>query len=365
MKYSSLAPRLLLPLLGFAVLPAQATNVKVTKKAPHASSKPKPKPKPRVAPKPGIGIKKQPQMTGAVGRFGEIYGLKSGYTYQILSARYSYEPFDDYDQTYAATGNKLLILRFAVKNDTPEDGVFLAGRHYFQVEEANHQLFEANYFRSSVDKNTGFEPHLKPGQGVGQGNDNIVEAAIPIAEGSPVIKLILSQGRKGSKEDVMRFFIAGAPNGDPKNVIAPAPHDSKTTPLKPEGVFPSGFFDLTVKGVSFVSGTFARQDAPDNRRWAVLTLGLKNPTSVAVNMFSLFGRADGKVAFTDGDGESYPLTTEVLKASSDEVSDADLAPGQEKTVRVAFAVPLQGELKTLTLGANSGKYWVLDASLWK
>lgn len=85
-------------------------------------------------------------MTGAVGRFGEIYGLKSGFTYQILSARYSYEPFDDYDGTYAATGNKVLVVRYAVKNDSPEDGVFLAGRHTFQVEEANHQLFRGQLF---------------------------------------------------------------------------------------------------------------------------------------------------------------------------------------------------------------------------
>lgn len=361
MKHSSLAPLLLLPLLGLAVLPAQATNAKATKKAPRALSKPKPK----IVHKPGIGVKKQPQMTGAVGRFGEIYGLKSGYAYQILSARYSYEPFDDYDRAYAETGKKLLVLRVAVKNDTPEDGVFLAGRHYFQVEEANHQLFETSAYRSSVDKNTGFEPHLKPGQGVGQGNDNVVEVAIPVAEGSPVIKLILQQGRKGSKEDVMRFFIAGAPNGDPKNVIAPAPHDGETPPLKPNGVFPSGFFDITIKNVAFVTGTFAGQDAPDNRRWAVVTLGLKNPTSVAANMFSLFGRADGKVAFTDADGESYPVLGDVYKASSDEISDADLAPGQERTVRALFAVPLRGELKTLTIGANSGKYWVFDASQWK
>lgn len=358
MKRSSLAP-LLLPLMGFAVLPAQATTTTV-KKTTKKIVKVPPKP---VAPK--IGIKKQAQMTGAVGRFGEIYGLKSGYTYQIISARYSYEPFDDYDQTYAETGKKLLIVRYAVKNDTPEDGVFLAGRHSFQVEEANHQLFEANYFRSSVDKNTGFEPHLKPGQGVGQGSDNIVEAVIPVAEGSPVIKLILQQGRKGSKEDVMRFFVAGTPDGDQKNVIAPAPHDGETAPLKPDGVFPSGFFDISIKSVSFVNGTFAGQDAPENRRWAVVTLGLKNPTSAAATMFGLFGRADGKVAFTDADGEIYPLTTDVLKASSDEISDADLAPGQTRTVRVGFAVPTQGELKTLTLGANSGRYWVFDASSWK
>jgi len=318
-----------------------------------------------VEPKPGI--KKTPQMSGAVGRFGELYGLKSGWTFQILSARYSYDAFDDYNQLYPTADQKLLVLRVALKNGTPEDKFLNTGELQFQIQDSNNQTFEGGSYRLSSGKNKKFGPNLKPGQGVGQDPKNWLEVAIPIAEDSKVTKIVLKQGRKGTSEDVMRFFVAGTQGGDAKNIIAPAPHGDNTTPLKAEGFFPSRYFQFRINGVTFVSGPIGGSEAPENRRFAVVNLTLKNVTSVAQGTYEFTGDSYDKQLFTDADGEYYTSSSDIglLKASADEQTSGEIAPNQEKTVRLVFAVPKTGELKTLSLGSTNAKRWVFDASAWK
>ncbi|RYG71230.1 hypothetical protein EON80_05560, partial [bacterium] len=201
--------------LRFGVLALGANVLTGVAQAAPAVKKPAAKAKPKAVPK--LGIKKTPQMTGSVGRFGELYGLKSGFTYEILSARYSYDAFDDYSGLYPDPSQKLLVLKVAIKNGTPADNWFSGDQHSFQLQDANNQTYSGNSYRLAAKGSAETSLTLKPGQGAGLEPGNALEVAIPVADGANITKIVLQNGRKGSKDDVMRFFVAGTQGGDLKN----------------------------------------------------------------------------------------------------------------------------------------------------
>lgn len=349
-----------IPLLAIAVvgLPLVAS---VGFAAP--AKKPVVRPKPAAKPTPKPGIKHTPQMNGAEGRFGDLYALKSGWTFQLLGARYSYDDFDNYGQLYPENGKKLLILKVAIKNNLPTDLYFDGNAHQFQVQDSNNQLYDGGDYRLASLGHNECSLTLKPGQGAGQDPNNALEVALPVADGAKITKIVFKQGRKGTSEDVMRFFVAGTQGGDPKNAIAPVANEG-AGPFAPTGFFPSSYYAFRINGVTFSPGPVAGSDAPDNRRFALVNLTVKNMTSKPQSVFDF---AAGTFSFTDADGDSYPASGDfgLLKASSDERVEGEFAPGQEKNVRLAFLVPKTGSFKTLMMGAASGKQWTFDASGWK
>ncbi|RYX82254.1 DUF4352 domain-containing protein [bacterium] len=346
-----------------SAVPAKKTPAKPAAKKPVAKA---PVKKPPVK-KPTIGIKETPQMTGAVGRFGELYGLKSGFTFQILGARYSYDAFDDYSQLYPEPDQKLLVLRVALKNNTPADLYFSSTDHEFQLQASNNELYTGSAYRLRSQLSNDYSPTLKPGQGIGQGEDNPFEVAIPIPNGVTISKIILKKGRKGSTEEVMRFFVAGTEGGDAKNIIAPPSVGNGKPPFKPEGFFPSSYYEFKINSVTFTSDPIAGTEPPENRQFAVVNITYKNATSKPQGYYDFLAGGLDKVAFTDADGENYPASGDigVLKASSDERSEGEIAPDSEKTCRIVIPVPKNVALKTLIIGSAKGFRWTLDASNWK
>src|SRR5438309_12007125 len=65
--------------------------------------------------------KGQGQLAGGNGQFGVIYTLQDKLNFEILSAKYTLEPFNSYDLTVVDVDQKLLVLDIAVKNATPND----------------------------------------------------------------------------------------------------------------------------------------------------------------------------------------------------------------------------------------------------
>src|SRR5436309_5337400 len=87
-----------------------------------AAAAPAPKPTPaRPAPVP---VKGQGQLAGGNGQFGTVMSLDNGFNFEILSARYTLEPFVGSAPLTAGTDQKLLILEIAIKNARKDDNWF-------------------------------------------------------------------------------------------------------------------------------------------------------------------------------------------------------------------------------------------------
>src|SRR3954469_3326725 len=80
-----------------------------------------PAPKPAAAPAP---VKGQGQLAGGNGQFGTVMSLDNGFNFEILSARYTLEPFLGSETLKARTDEKLLILEIAIKNAKKDDNWF-------------------------------------------------------------------------------------------------------------------------------------------------------------------------------------------------------------------------------------------------
>ena len=332
-----------------------------------AQTKPKTKPAPQ-KPQPAVGIKGAGQVVGGVNRFGELFALKSGFTYQILSARYSLEPFECYSNTPPGTDEKLLILTIAIKNNRRDADNFF-GEHLLKAVDASGQNYDSGYYVLRSKPTAEFGPTLKPGQGLGQGGTDPIEVVFKLPQTARVAKLILGVGREGTQEEVTRFFMADATEAeaggkpDPKNVIAPLPDGAAKDALIPQNQsVPSWSFAFTLTGFS-QAGKKGDEDAPEGKRWVYAHITVKNTMHTKQNLYEFSG-GDGtrEMLLRDTDGEKYP-GYELLKAKRDEEANDSLEPGEERVLRVAFLVPKDATFKTALLGASRGHRYVFDASM--
>ncbi len=342
----------------------------LTLAAPTLAAPPKkPAPKPSVKPVAKPGIKGAAQMTGGAIRFGEIFALKSGFTYQILSARYSLDAFECYDMTAPATDEKLLILTVAIKNNRREEDNYF-GVHSLQAVDTSNQIYETSQSAYALRSQPGkeFGPSLKPGQGLGQGGIDPLEVVFKMPADARIVKLILKQGREGTSEEVLRFFIAGATEAeaggkpDPKNLLAPLPHLAEKNALVPPGQYvPSWTFQFKLTGFS-TADKKGDEDAPEGKRWIFASISIKNPMHKKQNLYEFTGGGGlRELTLIDSDGERYPASY-LLKAKRDEDGDGELEPGEEKSYRVAFLVPKDTPFKSARLGASQGHLYLFDAS---
>jgi hypothetical protein len=111
--------------------------------------------------------KGQGQLAGGNGIFGQVYSLKSGFNFEILSAKYSLEPYDAYSSFSSGDGKKLLILDIAIKNNQSSDN-FFNDEGMFTVEDSTGQLYGSHSQRLVSLGTKGVNTNLRPGQGLGQ-----------------------------------------------------------------------------------------------------------------------------------------------------------------------------------------------------
>jgi hypothetical protein len=361
MKTYHIAGSLLLIAISFALI----TPV-------HAQKKPKPKtapPKPVAkTPKTQPGVKGASQMTGGAIRFGEIFALKTGFTYQILSARYSIDPFADFVPTTGAE-EKFLVLTIAIKNNRKEDNWFNTDNYVFQAVDAMNQNYEDSSCILSSDTAKPLSPTLKPGQGLGQNAADPVLVAVKLPMSAKLVKVILKQGREGTSEEVLRFFLADATEAeaggkpDPKNIITPLPKWAEKGAVIPQGQYvPSGSFYFKLDSFSKAE-KLGDTDAEEGKQWVFANITLKNPRHANQIPFSFYaGDSLTQMVLIDGDGEKYSAGR-FLKAKSDEEPSSDMEPREEKTFRIAFQVPKAATFKTVRLGTLGYHQFVFDASM--
>lgn len=327
----------------------------------------------------------QGQLQGGDGVFKTIYTLNSGFNFTILSARYTVEPFIAYSGEIAGPDQKILVLTVAMKNANPVE-TFIAPVNFTVVDDKGHDYQGTNYHLTSYGVKE-LSLNFKPGQGYGQDpatDEMAVDVILPAD--AKITKLIANEGRKFVPgEKVVRYFIAGAATkdrdgaeGNPKNVIAPLPDflrdpadSSGATPLTPAkgalGTFlPSGYGQVRLDG--FTASTTDKVDATDpddDKKYAVVTLTVKNIFGKDVSLFDLIC-GDGTPILKDMDGEKYTLPTDsnIRKAKADAVVDSGqmIPNGETYTVRYFYQIPKAAKIKTVTYGQPSGHHYILDVS---
>lgn len=335
-----------------------------------AQTKQKPKttpPKPTQV-KPAVGVKGAGQMSGGAIRFGELFALKNGFTYQILSAHYSLDPIADFiDATNGS--EKFLVLSVAIKNNRKEDNWFNADQCAFQAVDTMNQNYEGSTYILSSKPGEPLTPTLKPGQGLGQSTVDPILVAVKMPQEARLVKLILKQGREGTSEEVLRFFLADATEAeaggkpDPKNSIVPLPKWAETGAVIPQGqLIPSNGFYFKLNGFS-TAAKLGDTDAEEGKKWVFAEVTLKNPRNTPQGIFPFYGGDFvQQMVLIDGDGEKYPAT-QFLKAKRDEAPDGDMEPKEERVFRVGFQVPKNATFKTVRLGSPNHHIFIFDAAL--
>ncbi len=328
---------------------------------PALAQNPKPKPQPTV------GVKGASQLAGGAIRFGELFALKDGFTYQILSARYSLDPFEAYEPIKPDKNEKLLILTVAIKNNQRDRDNFF-GEHVVQAVDSANQIYESTAYALKSKPGEGFSPTLKPGQGLGQGGADPVELAIKLPQSTSLVKLILKQGREGTSEEVLRFFLAGATEveaggkPDPKNLIAPLPAWAAPDALVPLAqLLPSNSYFFQLTGFSTAS-KLGETEAEEGKKWIFAHITVKNAWHKSQNIYDFSGGdAINELVLRDMDGEKHPAS-QLLKAKRDEAAEGELDAGEERAFRIAFQVPKDATFKTVLLGSPGGHRYLFDAS---
>jgi len=348
------------------------------------------KAKPKVPVRKPTAIKGHGQLVGGIGRFGEIYTLRSGFNFSILGARYSVEPLGTYSYTSPRADEKLLIINCAVKNANKSDDWFGSGGGFITAVDSKGGLYESSdgsFSLKSAGPKTKIE--LRPGQGMGQPalNDPLCMAIVVPGE-ARIVKIIVNQPRLNITEEVFRYYIAGATkaeageDGDPKNPVAPLPEPLRD-PSDPTGAtalsegrgvlgtatcdWASGDLRFRVNSLTYSTEDCNSRSPEDGKQWAVanVTISFPHPSGKAadykeVTKYYWVGTGAGFAELLDADGDKYPaLDYGTRKQTRDEplADGSSLTPGGEYTYRIFFPVPKDVKLKKLTLGVSNGRKW--------
>lgn len=341
--------------------------------------------KPKVTPKkpvPQNQTKGQGQLQGGNGQFGTVYTLTSNFNFEIVGARYTLEPFNAYTVVTAGTDKKLLVLDIAVKNVSTSDNFFNPDSMFTLVDEKG-QLYNGGSLALQSKAADSGSFTLRPGQGQGQpALKDPLQIAWELPAKARIVKIMINQARQGRKEEVFRYYIAGATKaeageaGDPKNVITPLPAESRdpadasgSSPLDESkgapGVYvPSGYFNIRFDGLTYSTEPLNGNPPEDGKKFAIATVTAKNPLDKGVGMFDAEGGDSPLYEITDADGEHYKPVF-YRKAKRDEDAEHDFKKGDEYTFRVVFQMPKDAVAKKLVLGTGAAHKWAYDVSAVK
>lgn len=325
-------------------------------------------------------VKGQGQLAGVNGQFGVVYSLSNGFNMALLGARYTIEPFDCLDAAVAQPNQKLIVLDLAIKNASPEDNWFSLDDFITLVDSAGNTYTRmSNVMRESTGSGR-VEMTLRPGQGLGHRElKDPLRFAMMIPDDARIVKIMVNRPRRSTKEQVIRYYVAGATKaeageaGDPKNVIEglPAgvrdPKDSSGAvalemPTAELGkYFTSGGFALRLDRAAIqpASPTEERETSEDER-YLVCTLTAKALIGrEELSMFDVTGADPPSHVATLADGDTVnPLV--YRHATRDAAPEHSFRKGVERTYRVVFVLPADGEAATLTFGAREGRLWSVN-----
>lgn len=312
------------------------------------------KPKPTLPAKPGVkptaGAKPAgpvvlgtQQLPGDFGQVGTTYtiGQREPLNLTLKSATYTIEPFVAGNNTWVPKADeKLLVLRFTVHNPNPAE----LNLSWSSLKLTAVDKTDTNRPAIQAVVREGFTEPLNVGLKPAQKLDIVMAILVPAAG---VVPKLIVEREPGAP--VIRYDLRGRVKGLP----APISDESDATgatvrrqvPAQPQVFYPLGVFDTRLDAVGSVEGLLLNRDAGAGNRWFTATFTIKNRT--ASNQRYVW--SDFVPELRDTDGEKPVWTQAILKATRDEVTYGELAPGDEARIRFFFALPKGVVGKSLTL----------------
>lgn len=360
--------RLLSLVLAFSLVPALAAPV------------PKKKPAPKVPP--GDVSRGAHQLAGGDGVFGTVYTLQNEFNYEILSARYTIEPHNDYSGTQADRDGKLVWITFAIKNSDRTEARAWPGTEVTLIDD-NNQNYTSGSGQTMLASQGSKESfgNLLPGQGLGQDPvKDELSIAIPVPGKAKIVKILLSTGRKNVPgEKVVRYGIAGNPGGSPKNVIKPLAKYA-ADPTDPTGAtlaipgsviagkyYPDGGFAVRFDTLTTTTEPIYDKTPPtDGNVYVVANMTGKNIFSRKASTFDFYASQSDEITVRDSDGEKYRVFGDAGYAfrhpkRDEALQSTEIEVGEEFHFRYIFMLPKNAKPASITFGqARYGHAYKLD-----
>jgi hypothetical protein len=329
-------------LAAATAMPVQAQNKKPAAKKPPAPAAAAAAKKPT-----GPVVLGTTQLPGDFGQLGTTYtiGKAEPINFTLRSAEYSIVPVTIGTNTWVPKADeKLLVLRYTVHNPLPREQSYDWWRIRFTAVDAkdtNHEFIQTVARDGTTEK---LSVRLKPAQKID------VYAAI-LVPGEGVVPKLIVEREKGAP--VVRYDLRGkatplpAPAADAADASGATAR--KEVPARPGAFFTLGVFDARLDEVAYADGPLGRNEPGKGKRFLTALVTLKNRS----NRNERYVWSDFRAELRDADGEKVPCVQTLLKASRDEATYGDLAPGEE--VRVRFLFPLPADVAAKTLRLAEGK----------
>ncbi|MEO7718854.1 MAG: hypothetical protein ABIY70_21860 [Capsulimonas sp.] len=283
------------------------------------------------------------QLAGDFGKVGTTYtiGKSTPINFTLKSAEYSVVPFTVGLNTWQPRGDeKLLVLRYTVHNPMPREQSYSWSDIRFTAVDAkdiNHEFIQAVVREGDTQP---LSISLKPAQKL-----DVVTAIVVPAMGV-VPKLIVL---RESGAPVVRYALSGNVKPLPANVAdasdASGATARKEVPAQRDIFYATGVFDTRLDEVAYVDGPLLGRAPGENNRYITTIFTIKNRSQGTQR----YVWSDFLPDLRDADGESASYTQALLKATRDESTYGELAPGEEARIRFFFPLPKSVAGKTLKL----------------
>jgi hypothetical protein len=310
------------------------------------------------------------QLVGGAGLLGKTYtiGKRAPLNFTLKNAEFSLKRIDIGGSKFAPElSQKLLILRFSVQNPQKQDQDFSSSSlRWTAVDSKDVNVSPEPFGSPYVARDGEFVPlqvRLKPAQ-------KIDAYAILTVSGAGVIPKLIVQSNNDDQSPVVRYDLKD------KVKALPAPYNDPSDPsgatalnsinAKTGEYVPMRFSSLRLDSLSFVE-TFDKRTAPENKRWLMLNLSIKNEVATGGSNLDV-GPCSFEVLFTASDDETESdqrCGLNLYKSAREEPLASAVPPGGELRFRMVFAVPKDIGGKSLAVTEERARTVVFDLSSLK
>jgi hypothetical protein len=338
MKYISTTRNIALALLATSSIVMAAPAKKPATRKPAAKAVAKPKLIREV-----MGTE---QLVGYEGTLGQTFtiGKETAVNFTLRKAEYTVGRVNIGGYSHLPSGDeKFLVLHFTIHN--PHKKPFTFSSSYLIIKAVDAQGVTRNALNDIAREVTAESVNfpLQPGQKVD------VYTAIKVSAFGEVPKVIV-QNNYDREAPIVRYDLRGkagkliapfADPADPKGATSP-----KVIPAVMGTAYPvTDNFDLSVDKITYSTEPMGGRKPENGKHYCVATVTITNRAKKPVRYGQSYFRADLK----DMDGEKVNYNTYLQKASRDEDSSAELAPGEEARARFFWVLPANVKAKSVLL----------------